>query len=37
LNTYWERVPVMAKKLTITVDDEVYAGLHDIIGVSAGF
>lgn len=22
----------MSKKLTITVDDEVYAGLHDVIG-----
>ena len=22
----------MAKKLTITVEDEVYAGLHDVIG-----
>ena len=22
----------MAKKLTITVDDEVYAGLHNVIG-----
>ncbi|HEV8679069.1 MAG TPA: hypothetical protein VGQ90_06815 [Stellaceae bacterium] len=22
----------MTKKLTITVDDEVYAGLHDVIG-----
>ena len=26
------RLRIMTKKLTITVDDEVYAGLHGVIG-----